>query len=174
MHTTDKCIIVFDVIARVHGSTYNNNTCQWDNVSINCIRERYIHTHYRHTLSPSLSLSICMSHLVLIVYKLIDIKDARVYIHQSTPRIYRYRYFSRGGGVYYPLYTRLLVYIYIYIVISFSLYLFFHSPKSLFQCVAAAAAAVNFPLVNEASAQAVAVPSCAHTHTHAQTNRVYI
>lgn len=102
------CTVAHTIIIRVSGITYQSTA--------------YESVIYTHPLSSS-----SLSHSVLFVYKLIDIKDARVYIHQSTPRIYRYSYFSRGGGVYYPLYTRSLLYI--CIVISFSLYLFFHSPK---------------------------------------------
>jgi hypothetical protein len=111
MHTTDKSIIVFDVIARVHSSAYNNNTCQWDNVSINCIQERYTHTHYRHSLSHFLSL--CTSHLVLIVYKLIDIKDARVYIHQSTPHIYIDTVIFHAAAAFTTLFILTCSYVYI-------------------------------------------------------------
>lgn len=63
------------IIIRVSGITYQSTA--------------YEHVIYTPiTVSLYLSLSSSPSSSFHSVYKLIDIKDARVYIHQSTPRIY--------------------------------------------------------------------------------------
>lgn len=116
------------------------------------------------------------------IYKLIDIKDARVYIHQTNPRtewIYTVIFHAAAAFTTLFIYTRTCSYIYInvrtrecvYKVISFSLYLFIFSlspPKSL-----SWRAAVNFPLVNEAPvAFTLQHPLAAAVRTHTDVTSI--